>query len=241
MRLDHFPRTAWTVLAVASFMTGCVSTPQTPPIPVSFQANGLPVSASDTVMFFVSTHAPRKDAEEQGKIERSAIPDAGAVAESLLAGFRSARDDVHVVLIDATMMGACFDESRESSVLLPPAPALTDVKCQTLVKERGARYLVSIRGERATTSRLELMPLGLSREYNDTFEIAAVVFDASTGARVCDASQAAMGASAVGIAFVVGVVPLPLFRGVDEIGFWRDVAFRSGRAIGWCFVQLNSK
>jgi hypothetical protein len=66
------------------------------------------------------------------------------------------------------------------------------------------------------------------------------VVDASTGEVVCEATRADRGSSGEGFAIAAvafAAFPVPLFKFSDDAAFWKDVAWRTGYAVGACFAE----
>jgi hypothetical protein len=166
---------------------------------------------------------------------------------AFVEGIRIQHGSARSEYADETMHGACFAETGEaaSGGFVLAQPATGDAACRALLAARGIRYLASVGGARNTTTTNEVIAgggIGIMALHDHVYEVGARVVDAVTGAVVCEATRTDTGSSGEG--FMIGAVafaafPLPLFRFSDDAAFWKDVAWRTGYAVGACLVAVG--
>lgn len=231
-------------IAILAILAGCVSAPKTPMVREDLPAGGVRLAEGDAIAVFVGTRVAPVEQGAADRFERAPMGNVEELRRAFVEGFRVQRGDARIEFADETMRGACFAETDKAAPggFVLAQPATGDAACRALLAERRIRYLASIGGARSTTTKNEVIAgggIGVMALHDHVYEIGARVVDASTGAIVCEATRAETGSSGEG--FMIGAVafaafPLPLFKFSDDAAFWRDVAWRTGYAVGACFV-----
>lgn len=120
-------------------------------------------------------------------------------------------------------------------------PDLGAAECRALVEQRSIRYLVSAAGLRAAKPTIEPHDVTLEFTHSHAFDLFARAFDTRSGSSVCEGGALERGSSMVGVGFLPYFIPIPLFRALDESGYWMRVGWYTGEKIGGCFVQPGEK
>jgi hypothetical protein len=231
-------------IAVLVTLAGCVSAPKTPMAREDLPAGGVRLAEGDAIAVFVGSHVAPVEKGATDRFERTPVGNVEELRRAFVEGFRVQRGDARIEFADEALRSACFAETGEAAPggFVLAQPATGDAACRALLAERRIRYLASVGGARSTTTTNELIAgggIGVMALHDHVYEIGARVVDASTGAIVCEATRADTGSSGEG--FMIGAIafaafPLPLFRFSDDTAFWKDVAWRTGYAVGACFV-----
>jgi hypothetical protein len=231
------------VAALCVVICGCVSAPKSPPGPESFEAGGLPLSATARVGLIVSGDVSPKDPTAQYEIAGLPMGDAAAVVQAFSEGFRTHLPEAKLDVTDEAFRKSCLDGAPRSagtdSIVLA-IPGLVAEGCYAQVERLGLRYLILMGGVRSTTSAFEAEGLGFRTHYSHVMKLRAQAFDTGTGALVCERDRSALGSSFLGVAIVGGGLgggPIPVFEVLDEAAYWKHTAWRLGYAIAGCFVQ----
>ena len=227
----------WLPLGLILLVGACVSTPTSKEL--AYQARGLPLVTSGTVVAFLSAKVPSETHQASGS-------ELELLMRAFEDGFHKVRPDAKIQWADETLLQACVARSTEypSTFVTPDS---SGAKCQELINRWGVRYVISIDGVHASYTAHQggqLFAGGWAYDEDGihTFGVSAFVFDeVARGKGVCKVSVQRSGNSMTTVLGLFYVIPIPMMRLVDEGAFWRSVAHEAGYGIGGCFVPPDAE
>ena len=232
------------LIVICAMLSACVATPKGTPSVTAYKPLGLPLSATESIAFFVSTEVSQPPTPSAKPSEIYRINNLGAVVQGFTKGFRAVRPNAPIVVADEVLQRACFEsgtKSVESGGAVLVAPNFTAPQCRELLKQRAIRYLVSVAGSRDTLSHFKYDVFSIEYEHNHTFTLVARAFETTSGSSVCEHVETAFDVSLEGAIMYYFIFPIPGIRALDETGYWERVAWQAGAQIGGCFVQPVGK
>jgi hypothetical protein len=227
----------WLPLGLLLFLPGCwVAMP--PPAQLSYEPRGLPLGASAALVAFVWAGSEAKDPNPSGLVYHP-INDLETVKRAFEDGFHKLRPTADIQWADEIIREACFGRSTESGPNSSShflAPDLSAAKCQALTKKMGVRYLISIGGEHEISTSTMADGKCLGKRHEHTFILDASAFDTTLGESMCASSNRSQDVSNEFVCLF-----FPGARLLDETYYWKDLALRTGYAIGGCFVKPDER